>query len=146
MIYIGIDPGISGSICWLTPDNITFLDDVKGVSMAKHSEHIVGIESQTYSPRQRGAGTNMFNYGKLIGHLEAYGLSYEKVAPRNWYKFYRISSGLAYSERKKATATIMGELYPEQKHLLYGPKGGLLDGRSDALAIAHFLREQHSQS
>ena len=50
----------------------------------------------------------------------------------------------AYENSLPITAEIMSELYPEHKHLLYGPRGGLLDGRSDALAIAHFLREQHS--
>jgi len=148
--FVGIDPGLSGSVCVLGTENtdigfygtdqLDFLEYLDGESFNLS----VGVETQTYSPRQRGAGTNMFNYGVLIGHLQAYGLKYEKIAPRTWYKFYRISSGLAYSERKKTTAAIMGELYPEHKHLLYGPRGGLLDGRSDALAIAHFLREQHA--
>jgi hypothetical protein len=41
------------------------------------------------------------------------------------------------ADKKKFVASIALQLYP--KAPLFGPKGGLLDGRADALMIAHYL-------
>ena len=41
------------------------------------------------------------------------------------------------ADKKKHVASIAMQLYPKAN--LSGPKGGLLDGRADALMIAHYL-------
>ena len=87
----------------------------------------------------------MKNYGILLGKLDAYGLNFKEIHSTQWYRRYKIPSGLKTKDRKQMTAAIMSELYPEVKPMLYGPRGGLLDGRSDALAIAHHMKMLHSE-
>lgn len=139
MIYVGIDPGLTGAICVLEygVPNFVQIEDLAALVI---EERIIGIETQTYSPRQKGAGTNMKNYGIQLGHLQAYSLEYQEISPLTWYKTFKIKSGMEYKERKKLTATKVGSLYPLATPLFYGPKGGLLDGRTDALAVAHHMK------
>lgn len=58
----------------------------------------------------------------------------EKVQPKVWQKAIGVTAkGAAI---KKQVAEIAHSLYPYAK--IFGPKGGLLDGRADALMIAHY--------
>lgn len=58
----------------------------------------------------------------------------ELIQPKAWQKFVGVKQkGPAI---KKEVAGIAQRLYPTAR--LFGPKGGLLDGRSDALMIAHY--------
>lgn len=58
----------------------------------------------------------------------------EKVTPKRWQKFIGVKT--KGDLIKKEVAGIATRLYPLAS--LYGPRGGLLDGRSDSLMIAHF--------
>lgn len=61
-------------------------------------------------------------------------VSVDLVQPKKWQKFIGVKEkGPAI---KKEVASIAARLYPTAS--LFGPKGGLLDGRSDALMIAHY--------
>jgi len=142
-MFIGIDPGDTGSICYLGSMNIIFTDTSE-IADIGDMEPIqgLGIEKQTALARQKGAGKTMMNYGILLGHLQAYDLEYDEIRPHEWYQFYGMKSGLEYKVRKKTTAAMMEELYPDSKHLFYGPRGGLLDGRTDTLAIAHYMKNR----
>ena len=84
----------------------------------------------------------MINYGRLLEIAESAGVCINIITPQQWYKFFRIKGGMGYTERKTNTAKIL-ELYLPEKEIakLYGPRGGLLDGRSDAAAIAIYCRE-----
>lgn len=58
----------------------------------------------------------------------------DRVTPKKWQKFIGVTAkGDAI---KKNVAEIAARLYPNAQ--LHGPRGGLLDGRSDALMIAHY--------
>jgi hypothetical protein len=143
MIYIGIDPGLSGSICILEngiPRFQEITDLTRLLCIMSMQEKSIAIEKQNLRPNQSGMGLMMKNYGRLLGMMEVYGITPTEVLPRTWYKHFGIRAGMAYAERKKFTAGVMEGLYPDQKDLWYGPRGGLIDGRTDALAIASWLK------
>jgi len=56
------------------------------------------------------------------------------VQPKKWQKTIGVTK--KGKEIKKEVASICSRLYPDAE--IYGPKGGLLDGKSDALMIAHY--------
>jgi len=138
-MVIGVDPGINGAICVLDTNELYFLETRELTLLSFYMGVPIAVEKQVALPRQKGANKTAFEYGRLVGHIEAYGLNLTIVRPQEWYKIYSIPAGMKYSDRKKLTAEKMIQIYPECEKQLYGPRGGLLDGRSDALAIAHWL-------
>ena len=148
MFVIGIDPGKTGAICFLhyargheTTAMFSPISEMGILEELGYGAGIAGIEIQVAMPRQKGAGLTMKNYGILLGLLMAFRVSHTEIRSQDWYKFYGIRAGMEYKARKKETARIMSELYPGSVKDFYGPKGGLLDGRTDALAIAHYTKE-----
>ena len=134
---IGIDPGQSGAICILRADLEYHYIEMSEYDCYTYDPVDVYIETQTYSPRQKGAGKTMKEYGRLLGFFTAVtGKTPIEVSPSKWYKFYGTPTGLDYKERKEWTANNLRFHFNKQDW--YGPKGGLLDGRSDALAIAYY--------
>jgi hypothetical protein len=87
-----------------------------------------------------------FSFGYNVGaaHMLLTSFLYQKevelqlVQPKAWQKAVGITAkGKAI---KQAVADLAHELYPTAE--LYGPMGGLRDGRADALMIAHYLTLQ----
>jgi hypothetical protein len=81
-----------------------------------------------------------FGFGKNLGIVTAIakiatnGQAVKTVAPKVWQKYVGVTvRGKAI---KKQVAEIANTLYPTAN--LYGKRGGLLDGRADALMIAHY--------
>ncbi len=79
-----------------------------------------------------------FSFGRNVERVnllaELSGVRVELIQPKKWQKFIGVKeTGPAI---KKEVAAIAKRLYPDAS--LFGPKGGLLDGRSDALMIAHY--------
>ena len=68
------------------------------------------------------------------------------VTPKTWQK----ACGIAFkpksapAEKKRVVAAKAHQLYPSAA--LHGPRGGLLDGRSDALMIAHHMMLKYGGS
>jgi len=87
-----------------------------------------------------------FNFGKNLGIVETLlklqELPMEIVQPKKWQKFIGVDipKEIKGAKRSKAIKTrvaeLCEELYPGCK--IWGPKGGLMDGRSDALMLAHY--------
>lgn len=150
--YIGIDPGASGSLCLLDTDNgIIEFHDTPGKLIPPNQvfdwiQHVVwpvkiiGIEEVQAVPGT-AATSNFkfgFNVGMIRGIAECTNVGVDLIRPKAWQK----AIGLVPKKRtkaqlKKAVAEIALRLYPEADIL--GPKGGLLDGRADALMIAHAM-------
>ena len=98
-----------------------------------------------------GAKSN-FQFGRNLGlveaitHLQPWADKIEYVQPKVWQKGCGIvfqypnemSTPHRAALRKRTVAKHALELYPKAE--IYGPRGGLKDGRSDALMIAHYLR------
>jgi len=144
MTHIGIDPGLSGAICCLSEGEVQFYEIGGLVEVMQRymvGPKSVAIERQGVRPGQAGMGKMMKNYGRLLGIMEAFSVVPTEVQARVWYKHYGIEAGLTVKNRKNKTAQLMLARYPLLESEFYGPRGGLIDGRTDALAIANWLME-----
>jgi len=160
--YVGCDPGMKGSWCLLIPsrNKIEFLSTVYPV--AEVISHIVGIAAyadlkcimleDVHSLLGMSAKSN-FSFGYNVGMVNTMALAsrqtLDRVQPKVWQRETKVprktwKKGTAANIKKKALKEAVAlrgiELYPYAREFLYGPKGGLLDGRSDSLLIAHYAR------
>lgn len=156
-LFIGIDPGAKGSICLLDPvsQDMAFCSTdqpiiklVEWFERAKKEGNIrYACIEDVHSMYGMSAKSN-FNFGRnlqlLHDAIEVARLPKDMVQPKKWQKLVGLKQGLKSKEIKKAVATIATNLYPSAP--LYGPKGGLLDGKSDALMIAHYCYLTHKIS
>ena len=140
MVVAGIDIGAKGSLVILKGKNIIYCDfkdmGILGYiqTLKKHKVDIVIVEKIHSMPRQ--GVKSMFSFGQRLGEVEGMlltlGISYELVAPQIWQKCLGVSPK---SDKKDIALTIL-KRYPQAE--LYGKKGGLNDGRSDAIGLAHY--------
>jgi len=149
MRVCGIDPGANGAICVLDSQDsahIALLD------LKKHSNTDIynWLHSQLrfrgskiwiediHSMHGMSAKSN-FSFGKNLGIVTTIaellkGIPPKTVTPKVWQKYVGVTAkGKAI---KKQVAKIAQYLYPQAE--LHGKRGGLLDGRSDALMIAYY--------
>ena len=147
MLIAGVDPGANGAIAVLdssNPDSVALLDLAKVTPfdayqwLHKQQPNSVWIED-VHSLYGMSAKSN-FGFGKNLGIVTAIakiainGQTVKTVAPKVWQKYVGVTvRGKAI---KKQVAEIANTLYPTAN--LYGKRGGLLDGRADALMIAHY--------
>ena len=149
MVYIGIDPGAKGSMCVISNGKVLFKDfdlkeyssTLKALSSPYDTEIMVAVEKVHAMPGQ--GVSSSFSFGQRLGELEgiltALQIPYELVAPKDWQK----ACGIPAKSDKKGIASVIQKLYPTAE--LYGNKGGLRDGRSDALGLAHFIRLKYGR-
>ena len=151
MLIAGIAPGTNGAIAVLdslSPDSVALLD-LKNKSTTniwdwllrvqgtKTPPHIIWIED-VHSMHGMSAKSN-FGFGKNVGMITTIAeLTWDDVprtvTPKIWQKYIGVTvKGKAI---KKEVAKIAQGLYPNAE--LHGKRGGLLDGRADALMIAHY--------
>ena len=147
MRICGIDPGANGAICVLdskNPAHIALFDLKKATvwdiydKLFTYHPDIIWIED-VHSLFGMSAKSN-FTFGRNLGSIHAiaeincFGRPPNTVAPKVWQKFIGVTAkGKAI---KKQVAEIATKLYPAAN--IRGKRGGLLDGRSDALMIAHY--------
>lgn len=97
-----------------------------------------------YGMSARSNFTFGYNLGMISTIVELAGFSVLNPLPRDW----QAETGVVIppktksKDRKRIIADRALELYPMAD--IYGPRGGLLDGRSDALMLAHYayMRDQ----
>ena len=160
MLIIGIDPGISGSICFFEDGKIldvlempTMTDgkknkkQVNGAQIYNEiSSKIMGIEKQNLRviieqvSAMPGQGvTSMFNFGQSFGILKgicsAMQLPMYFVRPAKWKKYF----GLIKSE-KDASRTKAIEMFPYFSSQLSKKKDS---NKADAILIASFYHETY---
>ena len=160
MLIIGIDPGISGSICFFEDGKIldvlempTMTDgkknkkQVNGAQIYNEiSSKIMGIEKQNLRviieqvSAMPGQGvTSMFNFGQSFGILKgicsAMQLPMYFVRPAKWKKYF----GLINSE-KDASRTRAIEMFPYFSSQLSKKKDS---NKADAILIATFYHETY---
>tara|TARA_Y100001949_G_scaffold175995_1_gene187443 strand:+ start:599 stop:1087 length:489 start_codon:yes stop_codon:yes gene_type:complete len=155
MFTVGIDPGSSGAIAVLdslNPDSIALLDLKKHsifeisswlTSRYKNIEYeeeaIVKIWVEDIHSMYGMSARSNFGFGRNLGIVLTIsemltGVTPGMVAPKVWQKYIGVTAkGKAI---KRQVANIAQYLYPQAE--LHGKKGGLLDGRSDALMIAYY--------
>ena len=158
MLIIGIDPGISGSICFLEDGRI--LDVLEMPTMAegkKNKKQVNGsqiyneilnkinkiqkqdvrvvIEQVSAMPGQ--GVTSMFNFGQSFGILKgicsAMQLSVYFVRPAKWKKYFNL-----INSEKDASRTRVIEIFPYYSSHLSRKKDS---NKADAILIASYFFE-----
>ncbi len=148
MRVCGIDPGANGAIAVLdseNPDSVALLDLKKysiyeTIRWIHHNFKIdvVWLES-VHSLYGMSAKSN-FGFGRNFGiafaiaKLAVSDGPVQQVTPKVWQKYIGVT--VKGKGIKKEVAKIAQGLYPNAQ--LQGKRGGLLDGRADALMIAHY--------
>ena len=157
MLIIGIDPGISGSICFFKDGRILEVIEMpvmtegkknkKQVNGAqiyneflkrinkKEDEIRVVIEQVSAMPGQ--GVTSMFNFGQSFGILKgicsAMQLPMFFVRPAKWKKYFNL-----INSQKDASRTKVIETFPEISHKLSKKKDS---NKADAILIAYYFEK-----
>ena len=156
MLIIGIDPGISGAICFFEEGEIkdvidmpvmaegkknkrqingpqTYNEILKRINKFQKKDIIVVIEQVSAMPGQ--GVTSMFNFGQSFGVLKgicsAMQLSMFFIRPAKWKKYF----GLIKTE-KDASRTKVIEIFPYISSELSRKKDS---NKADAVLIASFF-------
>ena len=162
MLIIGIDPGISGSICFLEDGKIidviempTMADGkknkrqvngsqiyneiLKKFNNSKKNETKVIIEHVSAMPGQ--GVTSMFNFGQSFGILKgicsAMQLPMYFVRPAKWKKYFNLINSEKDASRTKAI-----EIFPYFSSQLSKKKDS---NKADAILIANFYYETYKK-
>jgi crossover junction endodeoxyribonuclease RuvC len=160
MLIIGIDPGISGSICFLVDGKIleviempTMIDGKKNkrqvngsqvfneitkiIKEYKKDEIRVVIEQVSAMPGQ--GVTSMFNFGQSFGILKgvctAMQLPMFFIRPAKWKKYFNL-----LNSEKDASRTRAIEIFPYFSSQLSKKKDS---NKADAILIASFYYETY---
>ena len=160
MLIIGIDPGISGSLCFFNDGKIIDLVEMPSMAEGKKNKkqvngaqiyneislRIKGIEKKDIKvvieqvSAMPGQGvTSMFNFGQSFGVLKgicsAMQLSMHFVRPAKWKKFFNL-----INTEKDASRTKAIEIFPYISTQLSKKKDA---NKADATLIASFFYETY---
>lgn len=145
MIFVGIDPGVSGGIAIIS-DTVTVysytsetLIKICKDFVSSNTSVIVAVEKVHSMPHQGVSSTFNFGmgYGRILGILEALNISYELVTPQAWKKYMGVTHDKKTSIRKAQF------LYPDVC-LLPTPRCRVpSDGMAEALLIAHYAKAMY---
>lgn len=151
MIFLGIDPGISGALAFYnTLSNDLEVFDMPTISVQRGGKNKTEVSPQLVSNiiaahrpncaflervgAMPGQGvTSVFSFGRSAGILEgvlaAYDIRTTIVPPPTWMKALNIRAGKDGSRQRAM------ELFPQRADLFARKKD---DGRSDAALIAYY--------
>lgn len=160
-VFVGIDPGEKGAICAVLPSEqkAVFMDTTEKPKVIhewfqaikeQYDLRVIMVEDVGPIPKSSAGSNFKFGYNAGVVNTLALtaGVMVDKVRPKKWQSTVGVSISSKIkdpSARKKATknavADLCDRLYPQVN--IRGPKGGLLDGKSDALMIAHYAVLTH---
>ena len=162
MLIIGIDPGISGSICFFEDGKILEVIEMpvmtegkknkkqvngaqiyneffKRINKKKDDQVRVVIEQVSAMPGQ--GVTSMFNFGQSFGILKgicsAMQLPMFFIRPAKWKKYFNL-----INSQKDASRTRAIEIFPYFSTQLSKKKDS---NKADAILIASFYHETHQK-
>jgi len=150
--FLGIDPGASGAMCALSENGDIIFKDFKDnnlqgyISWLKdlietHDKPTMIVLEKVASMHGQGV-KSVFSFGQRLGELEGMlqtlELGYDFVRPQVWQK----ECGVKPKSGKKGIHETISKIYPKAE--LLGPKGGIMDGRCDALSMAHYCRKTYN--
>ena len=162
MLVIGIDPGISGAICFFEEGQVKEILEMPTMAEGKKNKRqingpqiyneistrinkfskkdiVVVIEQVSAMPGQ--GVTSMFNFGQSLGVLKgicsAMQLSMHFVRPAKWKKYF----GLIKTE-KDASRTKVIEIFPYISGQLSRKKDS---NKADAILIASFFHNTYKK-
>ena len=160
MLIIGIDPGITGSICFFEDGKVLEVLDMPNMAEGKKNKRQVNgaqiyneifnrtknynkknvkviIENVSAMPGQ--GVTSMFNFGQSFGVLKgicsAMQLSMYFVRPAKWKKYFNL-----INTEKDASRTKVIEIFPYISQQLSRKKDS---NKADAILIASFFYETY---
>ena len=160
MLIIGIDPGITGAICFFEDRKIIDLIEMTNMAVGKKNKRQVNgaqvyneiferiknynkkdikvvIEQVSAMPGQ--GVTSMFNFGQSFGVLKgicsAMQLPMYFVRPAKWKKYYNLINSI-----KDASRTKVIEIFPYISTQLSKKKDS---NKADAILIASFFYETY---
>ena len=160
MLIIGIDPGITGSICFFEDGKVLEVLDMPNMAEGKKNKRQVNgaqiyneifNRTKNYSKKNikviienvsamPGQGvTSMFNFGQSFGVLKgicsAMQLSMYFVRPAKWKKYFNL-----INTEKDASRTKVIEIFPYISQQLSRKKDS---NKADAILIAYFYYETY---
>ena len=162
MLIIGIDPGISGAICFFKNGEVKEILDIPNMADGKKNkrqingpqiyneiskriinipknEVVVIIEQVSAMPGQ--GVTSMFNFGQSFGVLKgicsAMQLSMHFVRPAKWKKYFNL-----IKTEKDASRTKVIEIFPYISSQLSRKKDS---NKADAILIASFYNNTYQK-
>ena len=162
MLIIGIDPGISGAICFFKNGEVKEILDIPNMAEGKKNkrqingpqiyneiskriinipknEVVVVIEQVSAMPGQ--GVTSMFNFGQSFGVLKgicsAMQLSMHFVRPAKWKKYFNL-----IKTEKDASRTKVIEIFPYISSQLSRKKDS---NKADAILIASFYNNTYQK-
>ena len=162
MLIIGIDPGISGAICFFENGEVKEILDMPNMAEGKKNkrqingpqiyneiskriiniskkEVVVVIEQVAAMPGQ--GVTSMFNFGQSFGVLKgicsAMQLSMHFVRPAKWKKYFNL-----IKTEKDASRTKVIEIFPYISSQLSRKKDS---NKADAILIASFYNNTYQK-
>ena len=100
MIYIGIDPGKSGGICFLMDDEIktfkcpaTTHDMTEELILAKDIRKCTAVVEKVHAFPGQGVTSCFnfgYNYGLWLGILSALSIQFVLCPPNKWMRYYSV--------------------------------------------------------
>ena len=154
--FLGIDPGASGAIACISSDEFLWVHDWPGdeIAAATIIRHFINIKSDNIiyaalekvhsMPREGVSSAFKFGtaYGIWRGILAAFQIPFMQPTPQAWQKGIPDRGTGDKKKAKTAIVTYASQCFPSAAPFLRGPKGGIKDGRADALMIAEWRRKQ----
>ena len=157
MVIFGIDPGLIGACAGIKFNknkviNYGVFDFIK--NNYDELDPVDLLEKMNFSLKDNKGGefhcfiehaqampgngvTGMFNYGVgygiILATLTIGEIEYTKIRPAKWKKYFGL-----IKKPKLASVELAEKLFPDAE--LRGPRGGLKDGRAEALLIAEYGR------
>lgn len=105
----------------------------------------VAVIEQVSSRTSQGS-KSIFKFGEVFGSLKAFlealGINYHLVQPKQWQEFLNISAD-DKEDLKIKILHCCESIYPDVT--LRGPAGGIKDGRSDAILIGRYFIESRRE-
>ena len=160
MFIIGIDPGISGAICFFENGKIIEIIDMPIMNDGKKnkkqvngaqiyneiyeqikntSKHEINVVLEQVSAMPGQGVTSMFNFGQSFGVIKgicaAMRLPLHFVRPAKWKKYFNLLNSEKQASRTKAI-----EIFPDISHKLSKKKD---INKADAILIASFFNNTH---
>lgn len=155
--YVGVDPGDKGAYCLLVPSTkqVAFkpTTDKPQVTLAwlhqiQSEFHLVVVQIEDVHSLHGMSAKSNFSFGGNVRQVnlipQISGAPIAHVTPKVWQKHIGlkpIKTGTKNRTKliKDNIAQICERLYPSVN--IRGPRGGLHDGYSDALMIAHYASQ-----
>ena len=156
MIVVGIDPGISGALCFFSNGNIIDVIDMPTMAEGKKSKkqvngrqifneilniknsfagHKINVVVEQVSAMPGQGVTSMFNFGQSFGVIKgicsAMELPIYYVRPAKWKKYFNLINA-----EKDASRTKVIEMFPKISQKLSRKKD---NNKADAILIAKYF-------